>query len=526
MPPLRLLALPRELREIIYEFYISIDGGYVCDTFGFIRGKLKGANGDRIQLSLVYTCKRIAEEMARGGLTFRFNTITFMPLSSKSLSGLAGSFDLKRNNLDRTRSAIFHTVGHCIPDSVYSEMAAAYPRLLPLLDRLKREGRQPSFVAARLAMDRHGPYGEAPSTYREFIKDVLQKSSMCDETFRDAVRDYWPGLVRRCPDRRAWDPFAVVYDTIEPWTIPSATQMRRLEAGIPVHEFPRIINDDFDRSIYRFSAAAAAIYFLESMPHEMLLHLRTIILDEKHEAVQHPECHARGLIPFCQAYPRLRIERRVSLWRNVFQADINYLCPAERCELHLRSTPAFLNSDQITSNVACWIVEAMALLPAGMPAKSFSLFLDGDPAPALCGEVFQSVIQRDVAWQLAWDLSLEKELLPEISWFDKRGESVTRHGDYSSGVYEDKKGFWGYFFEDFPPGIRNLGKGSFPVHCNFDIGSACDVESLVRQHVDWRQSKWEKEWFEHNPPWWQTMPPLPDWMSLLEENVLTEKDIW
>ncbi|KAH9229855.1 hypothetical protein K456DRAFT_1764428 [Colletotrichum gloeosporioides 23] len=419
MRPVSLFVLPRELRDLIYAFYVSIDGGYVCDTDSFIRGKLKGAKGDRIHLSLVYTCKRVAEEMDRGGLALCLDTITFSPISEESLGWLAGSFQRKKDALDRT-------------------------------------------------------------------------------------------------------------STIEPWTIPSDTQVRRLESELPVYQSHRA-GLTADRSIYRFSAAAAAIYFLEAIPHENRTHLRKIILDEKNEAVSNPECHARGLIPFCQEYPLLRIERRVSLWRNIFQEDVNYLDPERRCVLKDRPTPAFLNSDQITGNVASWIVEAMALLPAGMPAKSFSLLLDGDPAPALCSEIFRCIVQRDVAWQLAWDMSLKKKLLPEITWFEKKGESVIRHGHYTNtDVHQHQRfpilrtGFWGYFFEDFPQGFSNIGKDSFPVHCNFDTGIACDVEEIFMQHGRWDMRKWEQEWFRHQPPWWETALPLPEWMALLKENVMED----
>ncbi|KAF4880113.1 hypothetical protein CGCSCA1_v000875 [Colletotrichum siamense] len=324
MRPVSLFVLPRELRDLIYAFYVSIDGGYVCDTDSFIRGKLKGAKGDRIHLSLVYTCKRVAEEIDRGGLALLLNTVTFSPISEESLGWLAGSFQRKKDALDRTRLAMLQTVGYCIPDAVYSEMGMAYPRLLPLLDRLKREGRRSPLEATLLAMERRGPYGEAPSVDREFVKDVLQKSSTCYSKFQDAVWNYWPEVVERTPDRRS--------------------HRVCLEA---------------DRSIYRFSAAAAAICFLEAIPHENRTHLRKIILDEKNEAVSNLECHARGLISFCQEYPLLRIERRVSLWRNIFQEDVNYLDPERRCVLKDRPTPAFLNSDQITGNVASWITKAL-----------------------------------------------------------------------------------------------------------------------------------------------------------------------
>ncbi|KAF3809781.1 hypothetical protein GCG54_00005324 [Colletotrichum gloeosporioides] len=230
--------------------------------------------------------------MDRGGLALRLNTTTFSPISEESLGWLAGSFQRKKDALDRTRLAMLQTVGYCIPDAVYSEMATAYPRLLPLLDRLKREGRRSPLEATLLAMERRGPYGEAPSVYRDHQPAIANSKTPCD-----AVRNYWPEVVETTPDRRAWNPFSIVYSTIEPWTVPSHTQMRRLESELPVYQSHRA-GLTADRSIHRLSAAAAAIYFLESIPHENRTHLRRIILDEKDEAVSNSECYTRGLILF------------------------------------------------------------------------------------------------------------------------------------------------------------------------------------------------------------------------------------
>ncbi|KAI8267593.1 2-isopropylmalate synthase [Colletotrichum sp. SAR11_239] len=83
--------------------------------------------------------------------------------------------------------------------------------------------------------------------------------------------------------------------------------MRRLESELPVYQSHRA-DLVADRSIHRLSSAAAAIYFLESIPHENRTHLRRIILDEKDEAVSNPECYARGLIPFTEALKTINID--------------------------------------------------------------------------------------------------------------------------------------------------------------------------------------------------------------------------
>ncbi|KAK2773600.1 hypothetical protein CKAH01_13518 [Colletotrichum kahawae] len=255
-----LFRLPRELRDIIYSFYVIVDGGYICDTDGFTRGKLKGADNREVDLSLVYSCKRIADEMDPGGLALRLNTITFSTLESVGFSHLACQFQqLKSRGVDFVRCEIFQTYGHLIPDSVYAEAQRKYPQFMPLLDRTRAEGPRTPAQDSGLCLERHGPYGEAPSVYRGFITDVLQAAWTQSESFRKLVADFSPPMFETGHIDR-WSPFDVVKGHIDPWAIPSDSQMDALEAAVPI-EFS-CPKTRCDRSIYRFSAAAAAIYFL------------------------------------------------------------------------------------------------------------------------------------------------------------------------------------------------------------------------------------------------------------------------
>ncbi|KAK1843834.1 hypothetical protein CCHR01_13539 [Colletotrichum chrysophilum] len=191
-----------------------------------------------------------------------------------------------------------------------------------------------------------------------------------------------------------------------------------------------------------------------------------------------------------------------------------YEHPDERCwhnQIAARRTPCVLNSDQITANVATWITEALALEQEGMPLGSFSLLLDGSPCPDLCSRIFESIVQRDAAWQQAWTEAIERDILGHFTWFERKGESVLRHG------------CWGYMFERFPQSLIDIARGSSIVQCNFDIGSSWDVEAIVRKHIGWNRHKWEREWFNHTPQSWGPEPPLPQWRMLLEDN-LWERD--
>lgn len=207
----------------------------------------------------------------------------------------------------------------------------------------------------------------------------------------------------------------------------------------------------------------------------------------------------------------------------------------ERCwhnQIATRRTPCVLNSDQITANVATWITEALALEQEGMPPGSFSLLLDGNPCPDLCSRIFESIVQRDAAWQQAWTEAIERDMLGHFTWFERKGESVLRHGWFDFHQIErasrsraptDRPGYWGYIFERFPQSLIDIARGTSIVNCNFDIGASWDVESIVRKHVGWNRHKWEREWFNHTPQSWGPEPPLPQWRMLLEDN-LWERD--
>ena len=67
-----LLRLPRELRDLIYEYYFDGEGGFKYD---FVTNKLRWADGLSIDLSLVLACRQIAAETH--GLALRTNTLRF-----------------------------------------------------------------------------------------------------------------------------------------------------------------------------------------------------------------------------------------------------------------------------------------------------------------------------------------------------------------------------------------------------------------------------------------------------------------
>ena len=83
LPPL--LRLPRELRDLIYEEYVRVDGGYVYNPE---TNRLAHADGSPIDLSLRRVCRQLASEVQ--GLALKLNTITFETCFSEASREDAG----------------------------------------------------------------------------------------------------------------------------------------------------------------------------------------------------------------------------------------------------------------------------------------------------------------------------------------------------------------------------------------------------------------------------------------------------
>lgn len=134
-----------------------------------------------------------------------------------------------------------------------------------------------------------------------------------------------------------------------------------------------------DLSIYRFSAASAAIYFLASVPAAVRAQVRRIVIEEDREAMAAPECHGRGLIPFCQENPLLCVERRVNLWRNLLQPDS--MAPHDRINPMVRGAASarLLHSKDVTRLVSMWVMKPAPSFPRGCRRGHFHCFSTESP---------------------------------------------------------------------------------------------------------------------------------------------------
>ena len=153
---------------------------------------------------------------------------------------------------------------------------------------------------------------------------------------------------------------------------------------------------------WRFSAAAAATQFLESASQSIRLGVRKVVLHENKRSVANSECHVLGLVPFCSQNPHLQIQRRLNVWGNFSTAPADN-DPSRFASLIADGAYAWHNQQYaiyIGENYCKWITEAYALSSNGMPAGSFSLVFDGDPALEQSSQMFEYV-KENAAWQSA-----------------------------------------------------------------------------------------------------------------------------
>ncbi|KAK1991238.1 hypothetical protein LX36DRAFT_663483 [Colletotrichum falcatum] len=399
-----------------------------------------------------------------------------------------------------------------IPDDIYEELFKTYPQFVPYLDILRTRASLDT-VAWHALVGPPGSCGETPSVCREFVRSVLQPIATHRHRFDvDQYTKFESG--RR--DTSYLSTETLVNLNPNYWSIPTRQEVEEMIRSMG-KEPERHINlqwgDPYpSRSVnqikYRCSAAAVAIRFLESLSKDSRSSITSIILNEDRAAVAFAECHGLGLVPYCRENPRLRVERRVNMWRTVFQTttgnDKSEICYVDE---------TFLARD-ISISMAVWIVEALELNSAGMPPGSFALTFDGDWA---CSEMFQTVVQRDAAWQAAIDLCLDRKFLPPLPYHERRKDPRNFDGGADNGDCWRRDNRW-YLFEAFPQAIRDIVDGNSIVKCNFALGEAWDVERLVEQNKEWSFADWKAGWYDREKETFEPDPPSPSWVQLRCEN--------
>ena len=482
-----LLLLPRELRDLIYHFYLCVDGGYVHD---FAANKLRQASDQPIELSLRLTCRQIASETH--GLALQLNTLRFTTFHSDDTREHAGLLHAVNEGLQQRKVSLLNCLAHDLLDQEHARRAKTlYPQFTPVVDHWQAHGGID--FGSTLSPD----FGEVASTWRDFVAFTLDLVSQQPEFLGGANTE------RRFEHLYESDEASVLNKARpEPWKILDAAETARLQQ---ITQTPCRRPFVWPSPKYTYSAASTALRFLHSITKSTRDNIRKILLFEDRESIAFPESHGRGFITICQDHRKLQVERYLDLWRNGFPVstdNVSSYLEGDQSWIddglvdHHRCVAKF-----ITKALGAWLMEATVLPSLGMPSGSFTLVLDGASLPEHTSRVF-GVIQRDVAWQTALNICYARGLLPRPSWFDQRLHTT------------------GFMFEGLPEAVGALSMDSPLIRTNFQLSSPCDVEQLLQERVGWSAQDWEEGWATHEPHEFQTEAPLPPWHLLRWQHVI------
>ncbi|CAH0014963.1 unnamed protein product [Clonostachys rhizophaga] len=451
MPPSPCFTgLPTEVRLQIYEFYFHLPGGLI---YSHDKQKLVAKDPEeKLEVSLMFTCRTTAAETQ--GLPFEFNTVTFTTGCHTSNYSHAGEYSQTLLLLHNQRFEVLSYMRPAISEEIYDETTSRFPLFKPVLDAIKehwpQNGEDNEDFIREIAR-----WGDVPFSAREAVALTCQLAlqSMERETIA-AVAGYRLDNPNLPPHD---DPLRILTLDHQPWDIPSKSKLQRLRASLympPQGAFSWERGIRNDNGIWRnssqhtrpyhFSAAAVAIHFLQQLSVKQRAHFRNIVLREDSESVAFPACHARGLIPFCQENPCLRIERRVNLIGNVLEVPESLCLARDR----------FISD--MSKALAVWLVEAMDLEPAGMPPNAFSFVLDDDQAPDRAMVAFDKVYHRCLTWQ-------------------RHMESEYESGDKDTRRFFQLTKNRLYILDGFPRAMEELYRNNGILRCNFNPGEPSEV---------------------------------------------------
>ena len=267
------------------------------------------------------------------------------------------------------------------------EIAAYYPQFQPILSAWRSDRDETWFIKGY-------HWGEAPSIHRDFIQHTLTVLAKHPDFVKDEMD--WTDALRIPLDGQAPTRNLLDLTNLQSkfWSIPTNGDFMHTVSisGLPTEntDYPNIIR-------YSFSAAAIAIQFLSFLPLGLRKQIQRLRLVDNRTSIAHPECHMRGLIPFCIDMQKLRVERRVSIWKTASASHRPYPWRNERrayvregrqegkkkpkCNRRIwpnwSNSPSFVDwwtarmlpeAQSVTKAIAPWIMEADALESLGMQA--------------------------------------------------------------------------------------------------------------------------------------------------------------
>lgn len=481
--------LPPELRDMIYPHCLGGEPPYVLNP---VTNKMTFADGSLVDLAITLTCKRAYEEAHYHTL----KNLSFSPWADDT----ARTFEY----IAQGRQSLYmrRLLGLVVLDEeLCAEIKRDLPRFAPYLEAAK--------TRSHLELGGLWPKscGQTPSVFRNLVTSCLRKA-VAETRYGDRDGEAHDRPLR--PTKLGRADADLIYSDTAPWSIPHSLTQNPIDSTVfksrtVILQHLKVLLD-LD---LRYSAAAVAVRFLESVPRCVRMRLRRIVLHEDRPGVGFAECHGLGLIPYCQENPQLRIERKVNLWKNALHTTTAHGELSEtrldfyRMKDNSSTTGGILQANHISHPIAVWIMEAVELEAAGMPPGSFTLTLQGD---SVCSKIFRNVVVRDAAWQLAFEACFEGGAFPQ--------------GLHPRNPYSRKSNDSWYLFEGFPQALQDILDNRSVVRCDFYTGTSSDMERLVEgrlakvMHLD----TWKRHWRNRKRQFYEPRPPLPNWRTILRQN--------
>ncbi|KAF5705895.1 hypothetical protein FMUND_11871 [Fusarium mundagurra] len=445
-PKASLLGLPFELREQIYLEYFTVDGGYVYDGDSC---KLVQANNQPIDLSLRYACRAIAHET--GQYPFTLNAITFSTLYRQDWRKQAIWADYIMDHHTSFQDAMLFRLKRRITPEMYEDPDLKYSQYIPAI----RKDLARSMASWDRSRDRVPDDSEDSEDSRAFktLRELRSKpatsggwwgstvisQSGTDKTiffsraadcllrrvaekdpreFSQAIGEILPGWT----DSHSVSEFFNL--TFDPWTIPSEDEVKdkleelqlsslwetsdrwyQLKEKLPGYTGPEFRY----RQKIRLSAAAVAIKFLGQISRQQRLCISNLILNEDRNSISSSECHVLGLIPFFRENSKLIVEHRLNLWRYILPKSVGLGCfefALDDQGLDLQGWDDIPQTHQartyeIAEGVTNIIMHISKALTEGLPSRSYSLTIEGDPDLNHSTEFFSTAMKPYIVWLTA-----------------------------------------------------------------------------------------------------------------------------
>ncbi|KAF5540087.1 hypothetical protein FNAPI_10628 [Fusarium napiforme] len=435
VPRASLLGLPLELRQQIYREYFTVKGGF---AYHGDSGKLVQANNQPIELSLRYACRAIAHET--GQYPFTLNAITFSTLYRQDWRKQAIWADYIMDHHTSFQDAMLTRLKRRITPEMYEDPDLKYSQYITVIrkdlarcmaswDRFRDtvpddpEDSEDSraFKTLRELRSQPATSGTDKTIFFSRAADYLlrQLAEKDPREFLQAIGEILPGWT----DSHSVSEFFDL--TFDPWTIPSEDEVKvkleelqlsslwetpdrwyQLREKLPGYTGPEY---RYQRKT-RLSAAAVAIKFLGQISRQQRLCISNLVLNEDRNSISRSECHVLGLIPFFRENPKLKVEHRLNLWRNILpkSACLSFMDIAveDQGGLDLQDWPEIPQSHQARSDwfaqvVTNIIIHISKALTEGLPSRSYSLTIEGDPDLNHSTEFFSTAMKPYIVWLTA-----------------------------------------------------------------------------------------------------------------------------